>query len=114
MIQGFSDGISWEAFFLKIAEYTPRVQIFSTSVLKYVVVITPFFKFILGVMIALGVFTKPVLFITYFLFFLVAVFLFLFDVKGYALFHTIIATILYTMYTKIEYNRYAMDEKLSF
>jgi len=113
VIQGYSEGIAWEACFMKISNHSFIRNTFSLSTVKYAAFLVPFFKFILGSMITLGIFTKNVLFINY-LFFLLLALLFLFlGNRNYALYQIVIATITYILYIKIDYNRYAMDEKLS-
>jgi len=105
VMQGYSEGIGWEGFFIKIKIHSLIKNTINLTFIKYITFLIPFLKFILGSMITLGVF--------YILFLSVALFLLGLGFLDYALFHIIIAAITYILYMKRGYNRYAMDEKLS-
>lgn len=114
IMHGFSNSISMNDYFIEVDNYFLNASIFNASFLKYLAYSIPFLELILGILATAGFFTKYSLVIAYALFFGIAVFLFDAGEKELGLFHTIIATVLFILYVKINYNRFSIDEKFSF
>ena len=89
--------------------YFDNASIFNFEFLKYLAFAIPFFEFLAGIFIMAGLLLKHISLIAYFLFFGIAAFLVDAGEMNNALFHIILASVLFLIHIKVDMNFFSVD-----
>ena len=113
LMSGFEEGVSWKECFMKMYELFSRKTNVKAEFIKYLILIVSYLKFITGIFITAGFFTKHILKVACVLYaFITLVFIYLNGMSAYAIYNVIFFSILLLLLLKARYNKYSLDNIL--